>query len=403
MLTEKIKSRKTFIKEALIFFSILFLFAFSKQVVRASESISYIHTDHLGSTILVTDENGDIVTNQVYYPYGDVRNVGVKLPTEKAYTGQVSDEDETGMYYYNARYYNSVSGIFTQADTANDNQNRYAYVKNSPINLIDPSGHDGQEPEERLEFSDWVEQNWDKIAYPSDYDCADLIIHMMVMYAKVYNLTIKFSVPGYATINSSSPYYKNYDDFSYYARRAFGGKHLKYFGKVIDIADPAVLNEKGRLIPGDVITVEEHSLMIADKLSFNEALDIYMTPGMKAYERVQAVRLAMSAIPKEYANLFQSQYDIAYDQYVQISSMPGEKEEYKRYMDVFSGGELSPMYGSLLIQSQPKHSGMPISSLYHQIFYLNPTNEAIKARNTYWGRSMYVIRIDMDKLIIENK
>ena len=122
-----------------ILFLLLLFFLLCRQTVKASESISYIHTDHLGSTILVTDENGEIVTNQVYYPYGDVRNVGVKLPTEKAYTGQVSDEEETGMYYYNARYYNSVSGIFTQADVK-EGPNRYIYTRNNPFKYVDPTG-----------------------------------------------------------------------------------------------------------------------------------------------------------------------------------------------------------------------------------------------------------------------
>ena len=114
--------------------------------VKAKETVSYIHTDHLGSTILVTDENGEIVTNQVYYPYGDVRNVGVKLPTEKAYTGQVSDEDETEMYYYNARYYSQGIAKFSQPDTISKNLNKYAYVSNNPISLVDPSGNMEADP-----------------------------------------------------------------------------------------------------------------------------------------------------------------------------------------------------------------------------------------------------------------
>jgi RHS repeat-associated protein len=56
-------------------------------------------------------------------------------------------DEDTGLYYYGARYYDSELGRFTQADTivpsAADPQtlNRYAYCGNNPIKYVDPSGH----------------------------------------------------------------------------------------------------------------------------------------------------------------------------------------------------------------------------------------------------------------------
>ena len=55
----------------------------------------------------------------------------------------------TGLEYLRARYYNASKGRFFQEDTYLGNLtdpltlNRYAYVKNSPLNYIDPSGHWG--------------------------------------------------------------------------------------------------------------------------------------------------------------------------------------------------------------------------------------------------------------------
>ena len=110
----------------------------------AAENLSFVHQDHLGSTILITDSTGKLISKQVYYPFGETRNevseVGYQV-TNRQYTGQVSDQDETGLYYYNARYYNPAIAKFTQADTANDQRNRYAYVANNPIRLVDPSGN----------------------------------------------------------------------------------------------------------------------------------------------------------------------------------------------------------------------------------------------------------------------
>jgi RHS repeat-associated protein len=127
-----------------IFVLLLFLTAGCRLLnfkVYASETLSFIHSDHLGSTSLVTSQNGEVVYQQVYYPYGSTRDSTANLPTERQYTGQVSDQDQTGLYYYNARYYDPTIAKFTQADNSLiDTLNRYAYVNNSPINLTDPSG-----------------------------------------------------------------------------------------------------------------------------------------------------------------------------------------------------------------------------------------------------------------------
>ena len=78
-----------------------------------------------------------------YQPFGGIISGGV---SRNLYTGQEWDPD-TGQYYYNARYYNPELRRFTQADTVIPNVydpqslNRYTYVNNNPIKLIDPSGN----------------------------------------------------------------------------------------------------------------------------------------------------------------------------------------------------------------------------------------------------------------------
>src|SRR3989344_3019710 len=83
-----------------------------KDNLTVSEQVNYLHQDHLGSTSLVTSN-----------------------------TGQVSDTDLTGLYYYNARYYNPQIAKFTQADSQGDTLNKYTYVGNNPIIYTDPSGN----------------------------------------------------------------------------------------------------------------------------------------------------------------------------------------------------------------------------------------------------------------------
>ena len=85
----------------------------------------------------------------VYYPFGRVQTTSPQAGTfqvSRQFTGQVLDA-ETGLYYYNARYYDPELGRFIQADTIipdlSDPQsyNRYSYVRNNPLRYTDPTGH----------------------------------------------------------------------------------------------------------------------------------------------------------------------------------------------------------------------------------------------------------------------
>src|SRR5262249_61034236 len=57
------------------------------------------------------------------------------------FTGRQFDE-ETGLYFYRARYYDSVKGRFLQRDPLGyiDGMNLYEYVKDSPTTRVDPEG-----------------------------------------------------------------------------------------------------------------------------------------------------------------------------------------------------------------------------------------------------------------------
>ena len=125
-------------------------------------TLYYLHGDHLGSTSTTTCGNtacgtlGAVLARQSYYPYGGVRVAG-NLPTDHTFTGQIED-DSTGLYFYNARYYSGSLGRFVSADSivpgAGNPQafNRYSYSLSNPINYTDPSGHyacgDGEDQDE---------------------------------------------------------------------------------------------------------------------------------------------------------------------------------------------------------------------------------------------------------------
>jgi len=115
----------------------------------ANAGLYFRHSDHLGSTSVLSDATGAKVTGSdvVYAPFGAVRSGTESTLTDFGYTGQKHDLSTGGLMYYGARYYLPELGRFISADTivpSTSNPqalNRYTYVLNSPINMVDPTGH----------------------------------------------------------------------------------------------------------------------------------------------------------------------------------------------------------------------------------------------------------------------
>jgi RHS repeat-associated protein len=123
-----------------------YIFAGSNRIaLKTSSSTYYYHTDHLGSSNVMTGDSGTSQGNYYYYPYGGTRTSS-GLSIRHKFTGQELD-DETGLYNYGARYYDPALGRFVSPDSIvqdySDPQtlNRYSYCRNNPIILTDPSGH----------------------------------------------------------------------------------------------------------------------------------------------------------------------------------------------------------------------------------------------------------------------
>jgi RHS repeat-associated protein len=111
-------------------------------VAATNSSVTYIHTDGLGSPVARTDTSGAVISRTRYEPYGYVAS-GVQ-PTI-GFTGHVNDVD-TGLTYMQQRYYDPVAGRFLSIDPVvtdaniGGSFNRYAYANNSPYKYVDPDG-----------------------------------------------------------------------------------------------------------------------------------------------------------------------------------------------------------------------------------------------------------------------
>ena len=111
-----------------------------------TEDIFFYHSDHLGSTSYITDAKANITQFDAYLPYGellvDEHSSSEEMPYK--FNGKELDQ-ETGLYYYGARYMNPVTSLWYGVDPLAEkysNFNSYCYTYSNPIRYIDPDGKD---------------------------------------------------------------------------------------------------------------------------------------------------------------------------------------------------------------------------------------------------------------------
>lgn len=113
--------------------------------ITAADEVTYLHTDVLGSPIAATDENGTLLWEERYEPYGErYYEPAAASSNKRSFTGHA--EDTSGLMYMGARYYNPEIGRFYQTDpgplfaAGPGFVNRYAYVANTPTSGLDSDG-----------------------------------------------------------------------------------------------------------------------------------------------------------------------------------------------------------------------------------------------------------------------
>ncbi|MBX9809531.1 RHS repeat-associated core domain-containing protein, partial [Candidatus Gracilibacteria bacterium] len=118
----------------------------------------YYHLNQLGSVVAISTQAGNMPRTFGYDAFGKAYILGEKTITEatykdissytgtlygntRLYTGREYDQ-ETGLYYNRARYYNPDTGRFLSRDPIgqNDQINLYTYVANNPLKYVDRMG-----------------------------------------------------------------------------------------------------------------------------------------------------------------------------------------------------------------------------------------------------------------------
>jgi RHS repeat-associated protein len=101
---------------------------------------AYFSVDQLGSTRALTKGLGEELVAYDYDPYGG--SVASSLQIKNAYQFTGRERDDTGLYYYRARYYDPAMGRFISEDPIGmaAGLNTYAYVNGKPLLFTDTSG-----------------------------------------------------------------------------------------------------------------------------------------------------------------------------------------------------------------------------------------------------------------------
>jgi len=106
----------------------------------------FYHNDHLGGINVITNLAAVRAQLTEYDPWGKISKQEGDADPGKRFTGQELDP-ETDLYYYGGRYYDQELGKFVSPDPfvpepeEPQSLNRYSYVVNNPVNLIDPTGY----------------------------------------------------------------------------------------------------------------------------------------------------------------------------------------------------------------------------------------------------------------------
>lgn len=111
----------------------------------AATQAAYLQ-DGLGSVIATVNGAGALISSQRFDAWG---NKGASTGTTPTYGFTGREPDATGLTYFRARYQHPGIGRFLSRDPAGmaDDVSPYAYVRNSPTNLVDPMGWFAIDPE----------------------------------------------------------------------------------------------------------------------------------------------------------------------------------------------------------------------------------------------------------------
>jgi RHS repeat-associated protein len=186
--------------------------------VLSHPAIRYQYDNHLGSACLELDQNAAIISYEEYHPFGTTSYRSGRTETEVSlkrykYVGKERDE-ETGLYYYGARYYAGWICRFVSVDPLAGkfpSFSPYSYAGNNPLHYSDPTGmqsedevdqvHPPTKPETKWNYSQELTESW----YPDRQDLS--------LYTSDEFTILKQDVSTHDNLHATDYYYLNEDNW----------------------------------------------------------------------------------------------------------------------------------------------------------------------------------------------
>ena len=111
------------------------------QTGGSAGGVFYVHTDHLGTPKVITDENQQVAWQADYAPFGEATVTTAAIENLLRFPGQYFDQ-ETGLHYNYFRDYDPRAGRYIQADPLGlrGGPNVYSYAHRSPLVETDRKG-----------------------------------------------------------------------------------------------------------------------------------------------------------------------------------------------------------------------------------------------------------------------
>ena len=127
--------------------------AFTLAPAEPNLEVRYYHQDHLGSSSVMTDATGQLVSESTFYPFGHPRNEHEPRNVKEVYGFTQKERDqESGLNYFEARYLNTSAGIYASVDNLSRHgfaemisypqySNPYRHCLGNPLKYSDPDGN----------------------------------------------------------------------------------------------------------------------------------------------------------------------------------------------------------------------------------------------------------------------
>jgi RHS repeat-associated protein len=153
-----LQTKHVMLGEARVASTMASLSSYGQPTTSSASTFFYYHPDSLQSTHYTTDKNGQLLQHDEYFPTGEVwfeERLNNDARNAQPYLFNAKELDETGLYYYGARYYDARQSTWISPDPALKaflsrvgsggvfqpaNLELYTYTYNNPVVLRDPSG-----------------------------------------------------------------------------------------------------------------------------------------------------------------------------------------------------------------------------------------------------------------------